>query len=481
MPLADSRVFNMYIFLIVLLLLSINTFAQSRRAGQPAGRPAAAEDQNFTGLTAREMFDEANGYSRKKFEEFEQKKVPFSESLRLQTEKEKKQLAAKYASVLSTRDGLSADDLYYFGLLHWISENMEGTIEAFSKYLEKDDPDTERRQRSRSIVSVANAKIGRLAEAEKLRMDYDAGGPQRSTEISRMNVELAKAYIGRGDNAAASPYAERAYKASKALLTDPTARQRALDEMLDSGILLFESYRDRAMNEEADAALEDIRTVATSIGSSSLYYYATDKLVSHQIETGRKTLGMETYLTSLIRAGKELDKAQATDAQRRIKAREKHYKLMGEAAPPLLGIDKWFPGEPITLSSLKGNVILLDFWATWCAPCFEAFPHLTQWHEEHSRDGLVILGITRYYGRAEGFSVDEPNEIEFLKRFRQKYRLPYDFVVMKGQQTQIIYGATALPTAVLIDRNGVVRHVEVGTSSSRIAELRAKILKLLAE
>jgi hypothetical protein len=59
--------------------------------------------------------------------------------------------------------------------------------------------------------------------------------------------------------------------------------------------------------------------------------------------------------------------------------------------------------------------------------------------------------------------------------------LPYDFVISKDLSNQLLYGATALPTAVLIDRKGVVRYIEPGTSSSRLIELREMILKLLAE
>ena len=89
--------------------------------------------------------------------------------------------------------------------------------------------------------------------------------------------------------------------------------------------------------------------------------------------------------------------------------------------------------------------------------------------------------MTRYYGRDESRPVDEAGEIEFLNRFKAKQKLPYDFVVGKDQANQLNYGATALPTAVLIDRKGVIRYIEAGTSSSRIEDLREMIVKLLAE
>jgi thiol-disulfide isomerase/thioredoxin len=266
------------------------------------------------------------------------------------------------------------------------------------------------------------------------------------------------------------------------LAEDPNSRTRGLDELLDSGMLVFEAYRDRGKLAEADAALTDMQSFAAKVGSPTFFYYASDKLITYMLETNRKPLAMETYLSALIKAGKDLPlKGQQTDAIERLKNREKHYKILQETAPELLSVEAWFPGERQTLQALRGKVVLLDFWATWCAPCFDAFPALSEWHQDLGPEGLVILGITRFYGQAEGFRVDNPNEIDFLKRFKAKQKLGYDFVVLSDQQSQMAYGATALPTAILIDRKGKIRYIEAGTSTSRIEDLRQMILKLLAE
>lgn len=428
------------------------------------------------------MFDEVSGYTRAKYLEYEQKKLPVSDALIAKTETERNQLAAKYAAIIGSRSGLTAEDTYYLGLLHWISENLDAATETFVKYLAFNEENDERSQRVRSLLAVTYAKLKNLAEAEAFLDKYESSEPKKLTETSRMNVELAKAYVAKGDNEKASPFAERAYKASKALIADPTARLRGLDEMLDAGMLFFETYRDRSMDKEADAVLEDMRTVGADIGAGDLYYYATDKLIFNQLETGRKPQALATYQAALLHAEKAFKgKGSQNYALSKLKDREKHYKLIGQPAIELTGISKWFPGEERTLASMRGKVILLDFWATWCTPCFDAFPHLTEWQQDFEKDGFVVLGVTRYYGRAEGFSVDRPNEIAFLERFREKYRLPYDFVVMDGQQTQRQYGATALPTAALIDRKGIVRYIESGTSQSRIADMRAMVMKLIAE
>lgn len=168
----------------------------------------------------------------------------------------------------------------------------------------------------------------------------------------------------------------------------------------------------------------------------------------------------------------QLDRARAAKAASAA--------LVGKPAPELHF--KWSSLDGVkTLSELKGNVVVLDFWATWCGPCFDAFPALAEWHQDLTDDGLTIIGVTRYYGRAEGFTVDLPNEIAFLKRFKEKHDLRYDFAVATQPDTQNLYAATSLPTAVVIDRKGVIRYIESGTNPSRIEEMRATILKLLAE
>lgn len=459
---------------LVILTLTITAFGQSRHAVAPA---SSADER-----PVKEMFDEANAYRRLKYDEFEKKKIAVSERLTKQTEREQRQLAAKFAAAASARASFSADDLYYLSLLHWIAENLDGTSETLRRYLAQDTRTPERTQMARSLISVIAAKQKRFDEAKATLDEYLKGEPVKPSDKLRMNTEIAKAYLSAGEPVKATPFASEAFAISRSLAAEPTLRSVGLDLLYDNGIILFDSYRLSNDTASADAALEDLRKTIAANGNSILFYYAADKLITYRIETGRKPLALETYPAMLAAAAKELPlEGQREDAVQRLKRREKHYRLLGDQAPELGQIDKWFPGSPVTIADLKGKVVLLDFWATWCGPCFEAFPHLAEWHNDLSEKGLVILGMTRYYGRDESRPVDEAGEIEFLKRFKVKQKLPYDFVVGKDQTNQLLYGATALPTAVLIDRKGVIRYIESGTSSSRIEDLREMINKLVAE
>ena len=465
-----------FLVLVQMLALSLGVAAQSGRGSALNTQTAAASQQR----TVKQLFEEANAYKRNKIAEFEAKKVQYSEALEKQTDREKKQLAAKYAAEVQARSEVKGDDLYYLGLLHWIAENLDGTSAGLKRYTADSSASPEKIQTARSLITVSEAKQAKLIDAVAAWNEYQKNDPKKLTEISRMANEIAKAFIAAKDLDKAAPFANEAYKASKTLSVDVQTRARAIDEMVDSGMLVFEIARDQNKTVDAEAVLTDMQDSAARFGSPMFFYYASDKLITYQIETGRKPLAMETYLTSLLKAGKELPlKGQQAEAIDRLQRREKQYRLLMEPAIEFIAPDKWLPGQATSLASLKGKVVLLDFWATWCGPCFEAFPHLADWSRDYADQGFVILGLTRYYGQTEG--VAHPEEIESLTRFREKQKLPYDFVVFDDQRTQMDYAATALPTAVIIDRKGKIRYIESGTSTTRLEDMRQVILKLLAE
>jgi peroxiredoxin len=99
----------------------------------------------------------------------------------------------------------------------------------------------------------------------------------------------------------------------------------------------------------------------------------------------------------------------------------------------------------------------------------------------YQKDGFEILGLTRYYGEQGGKTVDPIAEAQMLQEFKKEQELPYDIVVAADRTNQTIYGASGIPTTVLIDRKGIIRYIETGSSVSRHREIQEEIVRLLAE
>ena len=452
---------------------------QSGRSTQDATTNGSPKDAT---RTVKQLYEEANGYIRAKAVEFEAKKTPFSETLLEKTKLEQRQLAAKNATIASRHRELAGDDFYYLGMLNWIAENLDGTAENLEQFIAIADADAARKQTARSVVTVTLAKQKKLDAAEALLAEYIKNDPKKLTERARMEGELAKAYQSLKNFARMAPHAEEDYRAAKALLNDNSSRARGLDEILDAGMLVFEAYRDSGNRAKADTALDDMQATGVAAASPSFYYYAVDQKVRFLIDTGRKPQAMQAYTSALETASKSFPTAALQlEAALRLKRKEKHYNLLGSAAPEFANVDAWFPGEAGPLSSMKGKVVLLDFWATWCGPCYAAFPSLVEWQQEFSEQGFEILGLTHYNGNIEGIRAEKAAERDYFAAFRRKEGLNYTFVVTDGQATQLQYGATGLPTTVLIDRKGIIRYIESGTSASKLASLREMIVRLLAE
>jgi thiol-disulfide isomerase/thioredoxin len=123
---------------------------------------------------------------------------------------------------------------------------------------------------------------------------------------------------------------------------------------------------------------------------------------------------------------------------------------------------------PSNLGKLRGKVVLLDFWASWCAPCRLIVPQLAELSDQYAAQGLSVVGIT-------GDPVKVASEAA--------QRLEINYTTASDQQETLAadYGVRALPTMFLIDKRGVIREVYVGFHPAHRMELEKRIQELLAE
>jgi len=121
-----------------------------------------------------------------------------------------------------------------------------------------------------------------------------------------------------------------------------------------------------------------------------------------------------------------------------------------------------------TLEGLRGQVVVLEFWATWCGACRALLPTLNDWHARYRENGAVVVSVTT-----------DP----VGKAARDAAELGLDYPVLSDPDgmTAQAYQAFALPTLFVIDRHGVVRDVSVGYDPLRIRELEATLARLIAE
>ena len=124
-------------------------------------------------------------------------------------------------------------------------------------------------------------------------------------------------------------------------------------------------------------------------------------------------------------------------------------------------------GKPVQLSALKGKVVLLDFWATWCAGCKVEIPWFIEFDKAYRSKGLAAVGVSM---DEEGWKTIEP----YLKKN------PISYTIVAGNfDAAAPYNITALPVTVLIDRAGRVAAQHVGVVDKKSFETELK--QLLAE
>ena len=138
------------------------------------------------------------------------------------------------------------------------------------------------------------------------------------------------------------------------------------------------------------------------------------------------------------------------------------------AEPPPLS-SHTVSGQPVSLAKLRGNVVLLTFWATWCAECRPEMPLFERLHGEFARQGLTVLGL----------NVREDQDK--IRHYAKELRLTFPLVLDPEGEIARSYGVIGIPTTILIGRDGRTAALAVGPRDWGGAAAREVIQALLAE
>lgn len=115
-------------------------------------------------------------------------------------------------------------------------------------------------------------------------------------------------------------------------------------------------------------------------------------------------------------------------------------------------------GNQISLSDFRGQVVMLNFWASWCGPCRIEIPHMIELYQEKRDQDFEIVAVNLR---------ENPNRVE---GFAQKLNMPFPVLLDQKGRVGAAYYVRGIPTSIFIDEEGVIRHVHVGTLTESALE-----------
>ena len=139
----------------------------------------------------------------------------------------------------------------------------------------------------------------------------------------------------------------------------------------------------------------------------------------------------------------------------------------GDLAPDFTG--KTLDGKNIRLQEQRGNVVMLNFWASWCGPCRTEMPLLEDMQKKYQRMGFVLLGV----------NVDE--DTKAAQRFLNDVTTTFPMVLDSQGSISKSYNVDAMPTSIFIDRNGKIRDIHRGYKAGDEKAYEKIIKKLIRE
>lgn len=343
------------------------------------------------------------------------------------------------------------------------SKKFEGEMEAAEKIagLEKllaSKPSPEMKR----YLSEQIFKVAEKAEDTVALVKYGEILSAIDPTDAAVPAKIALAFANKKDSQTALRYAQIAERS--------TAVFRPVARPADSGLTDEEWLKEQFPEKRQQQHYKNLRALALdALGWSLAQAGRNDEAETHlkkSIETARSERSLFHLAEVLGRLGRAEEAAQTLAAAKTAyaDALKKTFKNAPAKDFELTTID----GRRVKLSDLKGKVVMLDFWATWCGPCFKSMPTLNNLYAKYKERGFEILYI----------SVDEQADIYKVAPAARENKL--SFPVLFDAGAKAMYDVKAFPTTIFIDREGNVRHRDTGYTEESPRMLET-VLELLLE
>lgn len=404
------------------------------------------------GRSVLDLYQDIEGYASQQRTMLTSKGKRYDASARDDIADGKKALAKKYAAELATRNDLKEKDFYFLGRIYAAAENDAKVLESMQKFLVQFPADAkgDMVQSALGFIIVLSSKMKQMPAAEVAFDRWTKGEPLIRSQQPALQDYLASAYLKDGQYDQAIKHAQSAFDLLKMMNAKTIQEKKAREQVYMNLVeVLALGYKKNKDSDMALNVLAEARAQSFTLPSANLYRKVMDFVEGGGFSEKKLMQKVESY-------------SKADPA-------------------PELKIIEWLGQDAATLEQMRGKVVLLDFWATWCGPCISTFPRLRGWHKKYGGNGFMIVGVTQYYGEQGGKRMSPLQELDFLREFKEKHKLPYGFAISNPGEAAAKYGVNALPSTVLLDRNGVVRYIGIGAGAEESENLEDMIKKVLRE
>jgi cytochrome c biogenesis protein CcmG, thiol:disulfide interchange protein DsbE len=179
--------------------------------------------------------------------------------------------------------------------------------------------------------------------------------------------------------------------------------------------------------------------------------------------TGRKQLAVVVAVLALALVGFTVG--------RQLLRRELSPVGIGSRAPAFTAMTLDSPPRAKSLDAYRGQVVLINIWATWCLPCRVEMPSIEELHRTYAPRGLKVVAV----------SVDDPGSEAVIESFVSQYRLSFEILHDPDKKISDLYQTTGYPETVIIGRDGIIRRKVLGASDWNSSENRGLVERLLDE